>query len=285
MNLSSNIIKSPLARSLKFTPIEFEQFLAPHPDDSTPAVVQGTEEAAAKCATVKPECVEDAAANSEIIRKATEAAQSILDKAKADAEQLVQEARAKGYRDGKEEGAKEAMIQATKAAKQEVAAAVSAFKNVADKVDSLRHTLFHDNEKELLGLVLGVTRLVLNQEISTDKRLVLEQIRRAAKIVGEADEVLVKLNPLDQKIAKDHVEELVPEGRSMSFKIVADKSVEVGGCVIECDRGTVDARISTQMKRIESAFDQAMKAENSRSPESESAQKPLQQAQQEAKDA
>ena len=281
MNLSSSIIKSPLASSLDFVPIEFEHFLVSHPDTSTSAAIPEIGDASANCSAVKPEREEDVAANSEIIKKATEAAQAILDKARADAERLLQESRAKGYQDGKEEGAKESMVQATEAARQDVANAVSALKNMTEKVDSLRHSLFHDNEKELLGLVMGVTRLVLNRELSTDKRLVLEQIRRAAKIVGEADEVLVKLNPLDQKIAKEHVDELVPEGRSMRFKIVTDKNVEVGGCIIECDRGTVDARISTQMKRIESAFNEAIVAGNSTSAESE----PVQQAQKEASDA
>ena len=193
-----------------------------------------------------------------IVQAAEAEAEAIFNEARARASQVLNEAKEQGFRLGKEEGAQEAKDEAMSAAKGDVASVVSALQKATSELSSVREKALKDNDTEMLGLVLGVTRLVLSREIKTDKALILQQIRRAAEILGEADEVTVKLHPLDLKVAQRNMDDLLPEGKSMKLSIVADKSVEMGGCLLECDRGKVDARISTQLERIEAAFDEVM---------------------------
>lgn len=42
-------------------------------------------------------------------------------------------------------------------------------------------------------------------------------------------------------------------GKENAIVITADKTIENGGCVIETDSGTVDARVSTQMDVLKKA--------------------------------
>ncbi|MBN2209347.1 MAG: hypothetical protein JW759_08640 [Candidatus Coatesbacteria bacterium] len=196
------------------------------------------------------------------IQAANAEADGILNDARARASQILKEAREQGFNRGKEEGVREAKEGALNAAKADVASAVTALLSAASELMTVREKALADNDTEMLGLVLGVVRLVLSREIKTDKSLILQQIRRAAKILGEADEITVKLHPLDLKVAQKNMDDLVPEGKSMKLSMVADKSVEMGGCLLECNRGTVDARISTQLERIEAAFEEVLKTEN-----------------------
>ena len=189
------------------------------------------------------------------VQAAESRADAIISEAQARASEVLNEAKEQGFQLGKEEGAQEAREEALKAVRMEVASTIRALQNAASELNMVREKALNDSDTEMLGLVLGVTRLVLSREIKTDKTLILEQIRRAAEILGEADEVTVKLHPHDLKVAQKNVDGLVPDGKSVKLSIVADKSVEQGGCLLECSRGTVDARISTQLERIEAAFD------------------------------
>ena len=202
------------------------------------------------------------------VQAANAEADGILNEARAQASKILKEAKEQGFSLGKEEGAREAKEGALNAARADVASAKNALLNAASELIRVREKALADNDTEMLGLVLGVVRLVLSREIKTDKSLILQQIRRAAKILGEADEITVKLHPLDLKVAQRNMDDLVPEGKSMKLSMVADKSVDMGGCLLECNRGTVDSRISTQLERIEAAFEEVMKTSEVQSPKS-----------------
>ena len=205
-------------------------------------------------------------------------AKEILRKVEARAAEILKEAKEEGLSVGKEEGAQSALEEARREAKSEVATAVTAFQTAVSELNSARRETMAESDTEMLALVLGVARLVLAREIRTDKTLIIEQIRRAATFLAEASEITVKLHPVDLKVAQNSVDNLVPEGKSMRLSIVADKSVERGGCLLEGNRGTVDARISTQLDRIRAAFEKVMESPDSRSEVAPTGEAPDEQA-------
>lgn len=266
----SNVIKGALASATSFVPHSLESFL-PFTDEAPrgrggrvfDTLVDPREELnALGGGSSRPQNHGRESTAIPELETAREEAQRIISEAKASAGRVLDEAKAQGLRLGREEGAEAARAEALGAVREEIASVVGAFKKAAQSLDSARDKMIEDSDKELLGLVLGVARLVLGREIRMDKSLVLEQIKRAAKIVGEADKVSVKLHPLDVKIAERHVNDLVPKGKSMEFSIVPDKAVDQGGCILECNRGRIDARISTQLERISAAFDQMSEQED-----------------------
>lgn len=249
----SNLVKCHQAHDAYCVALDLEVFVVPTKDH-----VGGPEASVMERAERLVEYQIGENVGSDSAENAAQAAEAILNEARARAAEVLNEAKEQGFRLGKEEGVQEAKDEALKAAKADVASVVSALRKATSELSSVREKALKDNDTEMLGLVLGVTRLVLSREIKTDKALILQQIRRAAEILGEADEVTVKLHPLDLKVAQRNMDDLVPDGKSMKLSIVADKSVEMGGCLLECDRGKVDARISTQLERIEAAFDEVM---------------------------
>jgi len=258
----SNLVKCHQAPGANCVALDLEVFVVPTRDYIADPGVLGPERAepVVEC-PISENVGSDGAENT--VRAAEAKAEAILNEARARASEVLNEAKEQGFRLGKEEGVQEAKDEALKAAKADVVSVVSALQKATSELSSVREKALKDNDTEMLGLVLGVTRLVLSREIKTDKALILQQIRRAAEILGEADEVTVKLHPLDLKVAQRNLDDLVPEGKSMKLSIVADKSVEMGGCLLECLRGTVDARISTQLERIEAAFEEVMETPDS----------------------
>ncbi|HUT03951.1 MAG TPA: FliH/SctL family protein [bacterium] len=190
-------------------------------------------------------------------------ANEIVRKAEARAAEILKEAKEEGLRLGKEEGAQSALEEARREAKSEVATVVAAFRAAVSELSSARREAMAESDTEMLALVLGITRLVLAREIRMDKTLIIEHIKRAAASLAGVGEITVKLHPIDLKVAQNNVDKLVPEGKSMRLSIVADKSVERGGCLLECNRGTVDARISTQLDRIKAAFEKVTESPDS----------------------
>ena len=276
-SLLSNLVKGRQASDADCVALDLEVFSV-----STMDHVEGPETAAVERAKQTLDCSISESIDSAIAENALKAAETkaeaILNEAQTRAAKILKEAKEQGFRLGKEEGIQEAKDEALKAAKADVASAVSALHKATSELSSVREKALKENDTEMLGLVLGVTRLVLSREIKTDKALILQQIRRAAEILGEADEITVKLHPLDLKVAQRNMDDLVPEGKSMKLQIVADKSVETGGCLLECDRGTVDARISTQLERIEAAFDEVMQTPDTNREEAPAEQEPIEKA-------
>jgi flagellar assembly protein FliH len=67
--------------------------------------------------------------------------------------------------------------------------------------------------------------------------------------------VKLRINPMDEELVREQRSALlVGSDFIREVMIEADENVERGGCVIESSAGNVDARISTQLKQIETVF-------------------------------
>ncbi|MBN1593360.1 MAG: hypothetical protein JW941_08980 [Candidatus Coatesbacteria bacterium] len=260
----SNLVKAAKARDTYCVNFDFESFIVSLNNGIEDMKTSDIEKFEPELVHVSSESNQRAA--DELIQAAEKRASEIVNDAQARASKMLNEAKAQGIKLGKDEGSRHAREEALSVARQEVAATVAAMQRAAQELSKVREKVLNESDTEMLSLVLGVTRLILSREIKTDKTLILEQIRRAARILGEADEIVVKLHPLDLKTAQNSVDSLIPDGKSMRISLIADKSIEQGGCMVECDRGSVDARISTQLGRIEAAFNEVMSSAGEEAP-------------------
>ena len=69
-------------------------------------------------------------------------------------------------------------------------------------------------------------------------------VHEAAQHAAGAQQVTVRLHPADLAALQ------AAGGLDMAAQWAADKSIELGGCVVETDGGTLDARLETQVERL-----------------------------------
>ncbi len=108
-------------------------------------------------------------------------------------------------------------------------------------------------EKDYHSLVIKVSQKIaekiLQKEIKIDSTIekILEQNLR--KIIGTND-IVIKLNPNDNKLIQKSSKEYLASSGITKIRFESNDNIHVGGCVIESEIGTLDARIETQINEI-----------------------------------
>lgn len=100
---------------------------------------------------------------------------------------------------------------------------------------------------------LAVAERIVKREVALQEDMVLRQIKDGVRhIVGVAT-IKIRINPADESLVRSHRSGMIAESEALrEILIESDESIERGSCMIESDAGTVDARVATQLKKIES---------------------------------
>jgi flagellar assembly protein FliH len=159
-------------------------------------------------------------------------------------EQMHEQAHNEGYRAGYEEGLQAAQAATLAAREQEVA-------RLAAMTDALRDALNRlDQEvaEQLLDLALEVAAQVVGSSLKTQRELLLPVIREALQTLPlHHGSIALHANPDDLENLHDALEELVVQN---NLKLVPDRGIAPGGCLLKAGHSEVDASLATRWKRV-----------------------------------
>jgi flagellar assembly protein FliH len=113
-------------------------------------------------------------------------------------------------------------------------------------------------EQSAVELAFALAKKIIGHELETRPERVADVARNALEQVLDCNEIRLRVNPEDlsylRKVETD-LENLL--GKRGQLDISADGSVERGGCVVETERGMLDARISSQLETLKLGIAQA----------------------------
>jgi flagellar assembly protein FliH len=156
---------------------------------------------------------------------------------------VKKEAYEKGFSDGVE------------SRKKEIVQILNAMTEVTREVAELKKKLYMEAEEQILHLVFSIAEKVIHTEVSTNKKIVLEVLREAAKSVVDRESIKVHLNPEDLRFIMEIKPELFKEInwlKNAAFE--EDASIKPGGVLLETLSGEVDARLEQQLSEIKGSF-------------------------------
>ncbi|MDH3251189.1 MAG: FliH/SctL family protein [Ignavibacteria bacterium] len=123
--------------------------------------------------------------------------------------------------------------------------------NVQKQLD----TLEQKSERTVVHLAVAIAEQIVKREITLDREMVLRQIREALRRVMGVGHVRLRVNPIDEQMVRDHRAAMMGSSDSIREIVVeSDEHIPPGGCILESDSGNVDARLATQLKKIEAAL-------------------------------
>ena len=126
------------------------------------------------------------------------------------------------------------------------------------EIGKTRSSLYSQIEREVVTLAVAVARKIVHREIQVDPDIIQTLVRVALSHVAEKSAVTIHLNPVDYNYLLDRRGELSQsEGRDIS--LLADKSIERGGCLIQTNCGDIDARIDEEFRTVEHSFFEGLK--------------------------
>lgn len=198
----------------------------------------------------------DLRADAEALLGAAQAeAAELIDDAKAQAEALREAAWQEGFHQGTVEArtAVEAELRADWAARQEaLRAEIDA---IAADIATAREALWRSQESEMVALALDIARQVIKTEVSQNPAAVHAVLANALRRITDKDAVRVRVSVSDAPRVKEAREDLLEVVDGLRFiEIVEDRRIGDGGCMIETNAGTIDAKIETQIAEVARAL-------------------------------
>lgn len=166
-----------------------------------------------------------------ILEEAENYAAEVRREAETDAENL----RAEAYRSGTDK-------------------AVAEFEQTLLDVREIRERVWRETEQDLLRLSIRLTEKILGREIKSDKTAVADIVATALQNARQQEKLTVRVNPADLPVIEEEMENFSRSGRTQYMDFVADPRVSEGGCLIESEVGTIDARLETQLRVLERAL-------------------------------
>lgn len=166
-----------------------------------------------------------------ILEEAEEFASELRREAREDAENL----RAEAYREGNQ-------------------TALAEFENNLFEVREIRERVWRETEKDLLRLAVRLAEKIVGREIKKDSKTVIDIVSAALQNARQQEKITVRVNPADLPTVEAQMERFSNAARVRFLDFTADPRVSVGGCLIESEVGTIDARLETQLRVLERAL-------------------------------
>jgi len=100
----------------------------------------------------------------------------------------------------------------------------------------------------VLELACELARQVLLQELSVNPNVLQPVLREALDVlVADTKSAVVRLNPLDLEVLRGAMQVEFPD---LALTLVADASLQPGGCVVAAAGTVVDASVPTRWRRV-----------------------------------
>ena len=173
------------------------------------------------------------------------------EKAKSEAEikakKIESEAYEKSYNSGREEGYNEG--------KKEIDRLIYKLNQIVSRAVDIKKEIIESSEKQIINMILTAIRKIVKDEITSRKQIVLNNIKETLKYLKDKEQIDIRVNLNDLELVTSQKEYFLNKVESLKYiNIYEDSRVEPGGVIIDTHFGTIDARISTQLREIENAI-------------------------------
>lgn len=159
----------------------------------------------------------------------------------AEQSRLIDEGYARGLADGERRGIAQMQVKLN-----ETAALVHTMVEQLKDVASLAPAVLEEN---VAALAVIVARQIVTREVTLDRELVAELVRRALTEFKVEESVRIRVNPLDLAMLSMGDAGTGPITANRDASWMADPRVSRGGCLIEGRERIVDGRVDTGLER------------------------------------
>ncbi len=200
------------------------------------------------------------------IKKATEKVKQLDEESKIDIDkhrigqeealqkkiQEQKEALRKEYGETKEKSQKEGYEAGYESGRREVERLIDRLHTIIEGAIDKRDTIINDAETQIIRIVLLIARKVVKAISEEQKNVVIDNIIASLERIKGKTEIIIRVNTEDLELTTEHKDEMMQRFEELRHvTILEDTRVDKGGCIIETDFGSVDARIATQLQEIE----------------------------------
>jgi flagellar assembly protein FliH len=132
-------------------------------------------------------------------------------------------------------------------ARQESEALALRYRQTIDELTQATNKTVRNCEKDLVRLALTIAREVLMADIPGREQFTQRMAEHALGLMGDAQTMTLRISAQDLAAMRQHKPELL---RRAGLNWVEDAAVQLGGVVVEADRGKLDATIEGRLSQM-----------------------------------
>lgn len=153
-----------------------------------------------------------------------------------------------GHKAGFETGQRLGLEQSELAVRAEFSPAFQYFVQMQEKVEESLKEIDQKLAATILDLALDCARRVIAQEIAVNEHAILGVIRQAISVLpDDLAQARVRLNPSDLATVERYAD---ADSRTRTWTLVADSSIERGGCEIETPTASLDLSLKQRWAQL-----------------------------------
>ncbi|MFX4261954.1 FliH/SctL family protein [Pelotomaculum propionicicum] len=187
----------------------------------------------------------------ETVKRAGDTADEIIYQAQLDSERIKKQAHRDGFQQGSREGYDKGYREGMAKAEEEASAIRSQAADVLAQAEKYRRSTMESLEGEIIELARDIAERLISAQLTLDREVVLSVAAESLRLVADRLNVVLYVNP-DELVL---VERRMGELKSLlpargQFQVVSDSAVQLGGCRVETEQGTVDATMETRREAL-----------------------------------
>lgn len=166
---------------------------------------------------------------------------NLVSRAQEESENIKKSAFEEGYRNGLEKSGEDMAL----------------FREELLKFMSARKDVFEYIAPDIMEISVNIARKIIKKELESDPQIIINTIIDVLKTVSKSEpKVTIRVKPQSVQFIKDTIPNITYQyGVDAKINIVADPTMEEGGCVFQTNNGIVDASIDTQLEIIKKALE------------------------------
>jgi len=184
-----------------------------------------------------------------ILQDALARADEIIYRAEGQASQITQQAYAQAA-----EIAQRARQEGLEAARAETAELLQVAAAVVEQVKAWRDDLFSQGEMMMLRLVIEIAQTLFGDGLPLDAEVLGQAFSRALAEAKTLGDLRVYVHPQDAALLGPHWVQQQTVLSGQRIELVPSEVIKRGGCYVEGQFGSVDARVETQFQLIKDAL-------------------------------
>ncbi len=152
---------------------------------------------------------------------------------------IIAEYRKEGYDEGYEIGKNEADKLIEDAIK------------IKEKNHKQKDNLLKEIENDVITLVIDICEKVIGKVLDDDRETILSIITKGIHSLNAKENLIIRVYPDDYDLVEMSKQKILAMGNLIEdIQIKPDNTLDVGGCIIETCKGSVDTSVRTQLDEI-----------------------------------
>lgn len=187
------------------------------------------------------------------ISRARDMADEIIRQTRIQIEEIKQEAYHKAYELGLAEGLNKGYREGLSRAEQEADSLRSQAREVLAQAEQIRRKTMESLENEIIELARDIAERLLSKNLEPET--VINVAEESLRLVSDRMSVFLYVNPSDMEPVenkKERLLRLLPAGATIHF--ITDSGISPGGCLIETEKGLVDATLEKRKSELMDAL-------------------------------